>query len=78
MTHNATSGVAHFAVPDDRECLRLVRELLGYLPSNNVDEAPHRETADSERSGRSCARSAGARIAEPALRHARSHPRRRG
>ena len=32
MTHNATSGVAHFAVPDDRECLRLVRELLGYLP----------------------------------------------
>jgi len=48
MTHNATSGVAHFAVPDDRECLRLVRELLGYLPSNNVDEAPRRETADPE------------------------------
>jgi propionyl-CoA carboxylase beta chain len=46
MTHNATSGVAHFAVPDDRECLRLVRELLGYLPSNNVDEAPRRDTAD--------------------------------
>jgi propionyl-CoA carboxylase beta chain len=46
MTHNATSGVAHFAVPDDRECLRLVRELLGYLPSNNVDDAPRHETAD--------------------------------
>jgi propionyl-CoA carboxylase beta chain len=46
MTHNATSGVAHFAVPDDGECLRLVRELLGYLPSNNVDEAPRRETTD--------------------------------
>jgi propionyl-CoA carboxylase beta chain len=46
MTHNATSGVAHFAVPDDRECLRLVRELLGYLPSNNVDEVPRRDTAD--------------------------------
>src|SRR5215203_3606130 len=46
MTHNATSGVAHFAVPDDRECLRLVRELLGYLPSNNVDDAPRRQTAD--------------------------------
>ena len=45
MTHNATSGVAHFA-PDDRECLRLVRELLGYLPSNNVDDPPRRETAD--------------------------------
>ncbi len=46
MTHNATSGVAHFAVPDDRECLRLIRELLGYLPSNNVDDAPRVETAD--------------------------------
>jgi propionyl-CoA carboxylase beta chain len=46
MTHNATSGVAHFAVPDDRECLRLIRELLGYLPSNNVDDAPRQNTAD--------------------------------
>jgi propionyl-CoA carboxylase beta subunit len=46
MTHNATSGVAHFAVPDDRECLRLVRELLGYLPSNNVDDPPRRDAAD--------------------------------
>jgi propionyl-CoA carboxylase beta chain len=45
-THNETSGVAHFSVPDDRECLRLVRELLGYLPGNNVDEPPRRETAD--------------------------------
>ncbi len=45
-THNATSGVAHFAVPDDRTCLRLVRELLGHLPSNNLDEAPARETVD--------------------------------
>jgi propionyl-CoA carboxylase beta chain len=46
MTHNATSGVAHFAVPDDRECLCLIRELLGYLPGNNVDDPPRRETAD--------------------------------
>jgi propionyl-CoA carboxylase beta chain len=46
MTHNATSGVAHFAVPDDRECLRLIRELLSYLPSNNVDEPPRMETSD--------------------------------
>ena len=45
-THNATSGVAHFAVPDDRACLRLIRDLLGYLPSNNVDDPPVRETAD--------------------------------
>src|SRR5919204_4125203 len=46
MTHNATSGVAHFAVPDDRECLRVIRELLGYLPSNNIDDAPRVETPD--------------------------------
>ena len=46
MTHNATSGVAHFAVADDRECLRLTRELLGYLPGNNVDDPPRRESAD--------------------------------
>jgi propionyl-CoA carboxylase beta chain len=46
MTHNATSGVAHFAVDDDRECLALVRELLSYLPSNNLDDAPRAPSAD--------------------------------
>src|SRR6266511_3830532 len=46
MTHNGTSGVAHFAVADDRACLRLIRELLGYLPSNNVDEPPRRDASD--------------------------------
>jgi len=47
MTHNAKSGVAHFAVPDDRECLALIRELLGFLPSNNLDDAPRGSVADS-------------------------------
>src|SRR5689334_19010138 len=46
MTHNATSGVAHFAVADDRACLRLIRELLSYMPSNNVDDPPRVETSD--------------------------------
>jgi propionyl-CoA carboxylase beta chain len=46
MTHNVRSGVAHFAVPDDRECLRLIRDLLGYLPSNNLDDPPRRPTSD--------------------------------
>jgi propionyl-CoA carboxylase beta chain len=46
MTHNAKSGVAHFAVHDDRECLLLVRELLGFLPSNNIDDPPRVETED--------------------------------
>jgi propionyl-CoA carboxylase beta chain len=47
MRHNETSGVAHFAVADDRECLLLLRELLSYLPSNNVDDTPRRQTSDS-------------------------------
>jgi propionyl-CoA carboxylase beta chain len=46
MTHNSTSGVAHFAVDDDRECIALLRELLSFLPSNNVDDAPRRATSD--------------------------------
>jgi propionyl-CoA carboxylase beta subunit len=46
MTHNARSGVAHFAVEDDRACLALIRELLSYLPSNNLEAAPLRPTDD--------------------------------
>ena len=46
MTHNATSGVAHFAVDDDRECLALIRELLSFLPSNNLDDPPRVATDD--------------------------------
>jgi propionyl-CoA carboxylase beta subunit len=46
MTHNEKSGVAHFAASDDRECLAMIRELLTYLPSNNVDDPPRRETDD--------------------------------
>ena len=47
LTHNATSGVAHFAAEDDRDCLALIRELLGYLPSNNLDDPPRRAVTDS-------------------------------
>ena len=47
MTHSIKSGVAHFAVADDRECLSLIRDLLGYLPSNNVDDPPRRNGTDS-------------------------------
>jgi propionyl-CoA carboxylase beta chain len=47
MTHNEKSGVAHFAVDDDRGCLALIRSLLAFLPNNNVDPAPHVETSDS-------------------------------
>ena len=40
QTHNEKSGVAHFAVADDRECLLLIRELLAFMPSNNLDDPP--------------------------------------
>jgi propionyl-CoA carboxylase beta chain len=46
MTHNATSGVAHFAVDDDRECVTLIRELLSFMPSNNLDDPPRLVSAD--------------------------------
>jgi propionyl-CoA carboxylase beta chain len=46
MTHNATSGVAHFAVEDDRECLTLIRDLLSFLPSNNIDDPPRARSND--------------------------------
>ena len=46
MTHNATSGVAHFVAVDDAECLAMIRELFSYLPSNNLDDAPKRPTVD--------------------------------
>jgi len=46
MTHNERSGVAHFAADDDRACLALIRDLLGYLPSNNLDPAPDVDSAD--------------------------------
>jgi propionyl-CoA carboxylase beta chain len=46
MTHNVKSGVAHFAVEDDRACLATIRELLSYLPSNNLEEPPLHKTDD--------------------------------
>ena len=45
-THNEVSGIAHFSVDDDRECLQLLRTLLSYLPSNNLDPAPVVDTGD--------------------------------
>jgi propionyl-CoA carboxylase beta chain len=47
MTHNERSGVAHFAVEDDRACVALLRELLGYLPGNNLDSPPILDSRDS-------------------------------
>jgi propionyl-CoA carboxylase beta chain len=45
-THNELSGVAHFRAHDDAECLSLIRELLSFLPSNNLDDAPRKPSTD--------------------------------
>jgi propionyl-CoA carboxylase beta chain len=40
MSHNAKSGVAHLMAENDEQALMMVRELLGYMPSNNMEDPP--------------------------------------
>jgi propionyl-CoA carboxylase beta chain len=46
MTHNRISGVAHFIAENDQHALQLVRELLSFIPSNNLDDPPILATSD--------------------------------
>jgi propionyl-CoA carboxylase beta chain len=46
MTHNSRSGVAHFTGDDDEQTLQMIRELIGYLPSNNMEDAPRHPSTD--------------------------------
>lgn len=46
VTHATKSGVAHFAFENEIECLRAIRKLVSYIPSNNIDDAPIIETND--------------------------------
>src|SRR5690242_1197143 len=45
-THAAKSGVCHFTVPNDAACLAAIRELLSYIPSNNLDDPPPGQSED--------------------------------
>jgi len=45
-THGSVSGVAHFAADGEEECLALIRELLTFLPQNNLEDPPLRATLD--------------------------------
>ena len=46
MANSVKSGMAHFVVPDDEECLALIRTLLGFLPGNNLDDPPRGAATD--------------------------------
>ena len=46
MTHNEKSGVAHFISRDDADCCAMIRELLSFLPSNNIEDPPRLATSD--------------------------------
>jgi len=45
-THNTKSGVAHFSSPDDQACLEKIRELMSFLPQNNMEDPPRIPTSD--------------------------------
>jgi len=47
--HHGRSGVAHFTAPDEEAVLAQVRELLSYLPPNNLTPPPYRQPADDRR-----------------------------
>lgn len=48
-THNAESGNAHYLAADEKDAFEYVRELLSYLPSNNLDEPPAHAPVDESR-----------------------------
>src|SRR5438552_7374470 len=47
MVHNSKSGVAHFDCPDEPECIRMIRTLMSFIPSNNLEDPPRITPLDS-------------------------------
>ncbi|NCA84537.1 MAG: acyl-CoA carboxylase subunit beta [Clostridia bacterium] len=46
MTHNSRSGVAHFTGDDDEQTMQMIRELMSYLPANNMEDPPRLPSTD--------------------------------
>ncbi len=46
MTHNQKSGVAHFTAEDDEDAMMMIRELMSFLPSNNLEDPPQKVCTD--------------------------------
>ncbi len=54
FAHSTKSGISHFSVESEEKCLAMIRELMTYLPQNNIDDPPQIECVDSiERSDES-------------------------
>src|SRR5438128_5294449 len=47
MVHNSTSGVAHFSCPSEPDCIRMIRQLMSYIPLNNLEDPPRITSVDS-------------------------------
>ncbi|RMG48861.1 MAG: acyl-CoA carboxylase subunit beta [Acidobacteria bacterium] len=47
IAHSTKSGVAHFAAEDEDDCLQIIRELLSFIPSNNMEDPPRRVPTDA-------------------------------
>src|SRR6266516_337911 len=47
MVHNSTSGVAHFSCPSEPDCIRMIRQLMSFIPSNNLEDPPRITPIDS-------------------------------
>lgn len=47
MVHAGKSGVAHFISENEEETLILIKKLMSYLPSNNLEEAPYEAPSDT-------------------------------
>lgn len=46
MTHNQKSGVAHLMAEDDKQAMMMLREMIGFMPSNNMEDAPVKSSMD--------------------------------
>ena len=48
--HNQKTGVAHFIVEDEQECFGMLRKLLSFIPSNNLENPPRVASKDESNS----------------------------
>jgi len=75
-THSQKSGVCHLEAEDDQARFTMIRELLSYMPSNNVEDPPFVASGDDPARVDASLDSTRSRKSQQALRHERDHPAR--